>query len=197
MEFQLHHFLCNWGSGGRKSWKVRTLQARGRAQLALPSWAARVSVGEAAGSGEGQSVTGPVSLCLRNLSRCREERDTTNKSYGIQANPACSVFVCMWSRPTVVCKQTDFLVGKLEASERVEPLEPTEPTVAMFPQRLSLQFSAMERTHFLFWRLKASTCDYSILYLTMGKTLLKYNVRLTDLSLQSMEFSPPVASECK
>lgn len=65
VEFQLHHFLCSCGSGGRKSWKVRTLHALGLAQALEP-------LGEAAGSGDGQSPAGPgpVSLWRRNLSRC-------------------------------------------------------------------------------------------------------------------------------
>lgn len=68
VEFQLHHFLCSCGSGGRKSWKVRTLHALGRA-LAPPSAA---DLGEAESGDEGQSPVGagPVSLCRRKRSRC-------------------------------------------------------------------------------------------------------------------------------
>lgn len=72
VEFQLHHFLCSCGRGGRKSWKVRTLQARGRELLEDPMVPTGAAVGRAEGSGDGQSLTweGPVSLCRRNLSRC-------------------------------------------------------------------------------------------------------------------------------
>lgn len=74
VEFQLHHFLCSCGSGGRKSWKVRTLHALGRAQA--PSLLLLEPLGEVAGSGEDQSPAGPgpVSLCRRNLSRCEDTR---------------------------------------------------------------------------------------------------------------------------
>lgn len=67
VEFQLHHFLCSCGRGGRKSWKVRTLHALGLAQA--PSL---LVLGEVEGSGDGQSPAGPgpVSLCRRNRSRC-------------------------------------------------------------------------------------------------------------------------------
>lgn len=73
VEFQLHHFLWSWGRGGRKSWKVRTLQARGRELPDEPADPAGDAVGSAEGPGDGQSLTweGPVSLCRRNLSRCR------------------------------------------------------------------------------------------------------------------------------
>lgn len=55
LEFQLHHLLCSWGSGGRKSWKVRTLQALG---LALPpplSLVGLSQVDKTLESSEGQS----------------------------------------------------------------------------------------------------------------------------------------------
>lgn len=70
VEFQLHHFLCSCGSGGRKSWKVRTLHALGLAPL--PSLVALEPLGEVVESGDGQSPAGmgPVSLCRKNLSRC-------------------------------------------------------------------------------------------------------------------------------
>lgn len=75
VEFQLHHFLC---SGGRKSWKVRTLHALGRA-LAPPSAADLALLGEAESVDEGQSATGPgpVSLWRRNRSRCRKKKKKT------------------------------------------------------------------------------------------------------------------------
>lgn len=71
VEFQLHHFLCSCGSGGRKSWKVRTLHALGRA-LPPPSAADLELLGETESGDEGQSPAGPgpVSLCRRNRSRC-------------------------------------------------------------------------------------------------------------------------------
>lgn len=70
VEFQLHHFLCSCGRGGRKSWKVRTLHALGLEQA--PSLPVLDPPGEVAGSGDGQSPArpAPVSLCRRNLSRC-------------------------------------------------------------------------------------------------------------------------------
>jgi len=72
LEFQLHHFLCSCGSGGRKSWKVRTLHALGLTQPSLPSLADLVSVDEMLETGEGQSPAelGPVSLWWRKLSLC-------------------------------------------------------------------------------------------------------------------------------
>lgn len=75
VEFQLHHFLCSCGSGGRKSWKVRTLHALGRA-LAPPSAADLELLGEAESGDEGQSVAGlgPVSLWRRNRSRCWKKK---------------------------------------------------------------------------------------------------------------------------
>lgn len=62
VEFQLHHFLCSCGSGGRKSWKVRTLHALGLAPL--PSLVDLEPLGEVE-SGDGQSPAGlgSVSLC--------------------------------------------------------------------------------------------------------------------------------------
>lgn len=71
VEFQLHHFRCSCGSGGRKSWKVRTLHALGLAPPPL-SLLLLEPLGEPAASGAGQSPAGPgpVSLCRRNLSRC-------------------------------------------------------------------------------------------------------------------------------
>lgn len=70
VEFQLHHFLCSCGRGGRKSWKVRTLHALGLAQA--PSLLVLEPLGEVEGSGDGHSPAGlgPVSLCRRNRSRC-------------------------------------------------------------------------------------------------------------------------------
>lgn len=70
VEFQLHHFLCSCGSGGRKSWKVRTLHALGLALL--PSLVKLALLGDMVDSGDGQSAVGLglVSLCRRNLSRC-------------------------------------------------------------------------------------------------------------------------------
>lgn len=69
--FQLHHFLWSWGRGGRRSWKVRTLHARGRVLFVDPVWLLFITVGSA-GSGVDQSKgrLGPVSLCLRKRSRC-------------------------------------------------------------------------------------------------------------------------------
>lgn len=68
VEFQLHHFLCSCGRGGRKSWKVRTLHALGLAPLL--SLADLGLLDEVVMSGDGQSPAGPVSLCRRNRSRC-------------------------------------------------------------------------------------------------------------------------------
>lgn len=78
VEFQLHHFLC---SGGRKSWKVRTLHALGRA-LAPPSAADLELPGEAESGVEGQSPAGPVpvSLWRRNRSRCWKKPELTEAS---------------------------------------------------------------------------------------------------------------------
>ncbi len=78
-EFQLHHFLWSWGRGGRRSWKVRTLHARGRVLLVDPAWLLGVTE-DSAGSGVGQSKgrLGPVSLCLRKRSRCYKRQNRTH-----------------------------------------------------------------------------------------------------------------------